>query len=114
MQTTPFLNLEVKVYETGSELHIADIENVYSFDKLEIRGITTVKKRIMIPSWNKDEDPRRGRFKPYKMTVSNTGDVSFKPYYILNIERDRQKYGLYFPCYELEVFERLTGLKAED
>lgn len=113
LQTTPFINLAVKMYETGSEIHIADIENVYSFDKLDIRGITTVNKRISIPAWNKDEDPRRGRFKPYKMTLGNTGDIFFKPYYILNIDRDGQKYGLYFPCYELEAFERMTGFKAE-
>ena len=113
LQTTPYVNVGVKIYGTESEIHIADLENVYTFDKFDMRGITTVNKRISIPTWNKDEDPRKGKFKPYKLTVNNMGDIFFKPYYILDIERDGQKYGLYFPCYELDVFERLTGFKAE-
>ena len=32
--------------------------------------------------------------------------------YILEIERENQSYGLYFPCYELGVIERFTGLMA--
>ena len=113
LQTTAYMNTCVKMYETNDELHIADLENVYSFAKLELKVITTVNKRISVPTWYKDEDPRRGSFKRYKMTVSNMGDVFFKPYYILEIEHESQIFGIYFPCYELEAFEHLTGLKAE-
>jgi hypothetical protein len=113
LQTSAYINTSVKMYETNDELHIADLENVYSFAKSELKAITTVNKRISVPTWNKDEDPRRGSFKRYKMTVNNIGNVFFKPYYILEIEHESQIFGIYFPCYELEIFERLTGLKAE-
>lgn len=113
LQTTAYINTRVKMYETNDELHIADLENVYSFAKSELKVITMVNKRISVPTWNKDEDPRRGSFKRYKMTVSNMGDVFFKPYYILEIEHESQIFGIYFPCYELETFEHLTGLKTE-
>ena len=113
LQTTAYMNVSVKMYETNDALHIADLENVYSFAKSELKVITTVNKRISVPTWNKDEDPRKGSFKRHKMTVSNMGDVFFKPYYILEIEHESQNFGIYFPCYELEIFEHLTGLKAE-
>ena len=113
LQTTAYMNVSVKMYETNDALHIADLENVYSFAKSELKVITTVNKRISVPTWNKDEDPRMGSFKRYKMTVNNMGDVFFKPYYILEIEHESQIFGIYFPCYELEILERITGLKTE-
>lgn len=113
LQMTPYANVNVKIYATLDEVSIADLENVYSFEKSEMVSITTVKKRISIPVWHKDEDPRKGKFKPYKMTVNNMGCIFFKPYYILEIKHGDQLFGLYFPCYELETIEALTGLKAE-
>lgn len=113
LQTTAYINFEVRLYATSDAIHIADRESVYSFAKNELRAITTVNKRISVPSWNKDCDPRKGEFKPYKMTVSNMGDVFFKPYHILEIEHDGQSFGIYFPCYERAAFEVTTGLRAE-
>ena len=113
LQTTPYVNVNVKMYATADEVCLADLESVYTIPKFEIRGITTVGKRISVPSWNKDEDPRSGVYKPYKMTVSNMGDVFFKPYHILEICHEGQTFGLYFPCYELETVEKITGVRAE-
>ena len=113
LQLTAYVNPEVKIFATEEDLYIADHESVYSLKKSEFKSITCVDKRVYVPMWNKDEEPTKGRFKPYKMTVNSYGCVIFKPYYILNIEHEGKIYGLYFPCYELEVFERLTGLKAE-
>lgn len=113
LQTTPYINASVKMYATQDELYIVDLDSVYTLEKYELRRITTVNKRISVSGWNKEEDPRQGSFKPYKITLNNVGDIFFKPYYILEIERDFVRYGIYFPCYELEVMERLTGLKAD-
>lgn len=112
-QLTPYLNLDLKIYENNDELCLADLDNVYSFKKSEFKSIKTVDKRISVPSWNKGEQPTKGIFKQYKMTVNNMGCVFFKPYYILELEHDGELCGIYFPCYELETFEKLTGLHAE-
>ena len=37
-----------------------------------------------------------------------------KAYHILELEHGGENYGIYFPCWELPVFERLTGLNAEE
>lgn len=112
MQMTLYFNTIVKIYATPDELHIVDLENVYSFPKSSIKSIITVNKRICVPTWNKEENPTKGKFKPYKMTVNNVGHVFFKPYYILEIEKEGEFFGVYFPCYELDTIENLTGLTA--
>lgn len=113
LESVAYFNLETKAFVKEGMLHIADVESLYSFALTELKGIKTVNKRIGIISWNKKEDPRKGEYKKYKMTVNDMGNVFFKPYHILEIERDGQSFGLYFPCYELEVLEELTGLRAE-
>ena len=112
LQTTPYFNVVVKIYADDEQLHIVDIESVYSIKKTEIKSIITVNKRISVPTWNKDEEPRKRKYKQYKMTVDSYGNVFFKPYYILEIEKDNQTFGIYFPCYELSTIENLTGLTA--
>ena len=98
MQMTEYINLAVRIYATSEEIHVADLANVYSFPKSQLTAIRTVNKRIAVPTWNKEEDPTKGRFKPYKMWVNHkTGLISFKPYYILEIKKEDQVFGLYFP-----------------
>ncbi len=113
LQLSAYANAEVAMYATDDEIHIADLENVYSFKKFEARGIITVNKRISVPFWNKDVQHNEGKYKQYNIRENNMSLMFFKPYHILRVERDGQRYGIYFPCYELEVFERLTGLRAE-
>lgn len=115
MQNVPYLNFEIKAYTDGKCLHFADTENIYSFDLSELRGISTVNKRISTMNWNKEEHPRKGEFKQYKITVSDESVpyILYKPFHILEGEHNGEKYGIYFPCYELPAFERLTGLKAK-
>ena len=111
-QSTPFINIEVKLFVEDDTLNIAELSNVYSVKISELKAIYTVKKRISVPSWNKEIGPKEDIYKPYKMTVNNVGDVYMKSYHVLELERDGAPYCIYFPCYELEHFERLTGLKA--
>lgn len=112
MQMTVYFNAIVKIYATPDELHVVDLENVYSFPKSTIKSIITVNKRISVPVWNKEEAPTKGKFKPYKMALNGYGHVFFKPYHILEIEKDGERFGVYFPCYELDTIENLTGLTA--
>ena len=113
MQTFDFLNMEVKMFVRDGKLHLADIENLYSFDMSSIKSIETVNKSVSMLSWNKESGYTEERYAKYKINENNLGNIVVKPYHILMLEQDGQEYGLYFPCYELEIFEILTGLKAE-
>ena len=112
-QVSPYINIDCKVYVENDSLHIADLENVYAFPLSELKSIKTVSKRICVPFWNKEENPKKGIYKQYKIVVNNIGLFYFKPYHILEICHNNEEFGIYFPCYELPVFEKLTGLKAE-
>ncbi len=109
-----YFNFEMKVYTEGEDVHFADLGTRHTFHRADFRAIRTVYKRVSISGWNKEDAPRSDKYKPYKLTVNNIGMVFFKSYHILELEREGRLYGIYFPCYELPVFEKLTGLTAEE
>ena len=47
------------------------------------------------------------------MTANQFGQVFSKPYHVLEFEAGEEEWGIYFPCYELPTFKKLTGLDAE-
>jgi hypothetical protein len=114
LMPTPYINFNAKAYDDGRALCVAGVDNAYSFPKDEMKAIRTVNKSIALLNWNKDEEPTKGKYKEYKLGTDNMGLVHAKPYHILEIEHNGELYGLYFPCYELPVIERLTGLRAEN
>lgn len=113
MQTCEFFNMEVKIFVRDGKLHLADVENLYSFAMSELKSIETVNKSTSLLAWNKEIGFDEERYSKYKISVNNLGNLIIKPYHILVIAHNGEEYGLYFPCYELEIFEILTGLKAE-
>ncbi len=112
LSVTPYLNHEMRAYLKDYNLCLADVGGVYSFPLESLKRITTVKKRIILPEWNKEEAYNKGIYKQYKIS-SNQYGVSVKPYYILELEKDGEEYGIYFPSYELPTFESLTLMHAE-
>lgn len=114
IQMSEYLNFEAKIYQLNGELHIADLDSVYSFKMDEIKAIRSVKKHTTLPSWNKEIGPTEDRYKPYKLGVDQYGMVHIKGYHILEIEHAGETLGIYFPSYEIETLERVTGLRAEE
>ena len=113
MATSPFVNPRVKLYLEEFNLCITDVGNVHKFPLESLKAIKRIKKNAIIPSWNKDEPYNKGYYKQFKLGASSYG-IHCKPYYVLEIERDGEIYGLYFPSYELPHFEQLTRLTAID
>ena len=108
--TSPtFLNHVFRVYRDGYTLCIADVGSLYTFPYETFKTIRKVNKAAILSAWNKEEPFSKGEYKKYKIGQTNIG-ISSKPYYILEIEKDGETYGIYFPCYELPTFEALTGL----
>ncbi len=107
---TPYINFELKIFKRSGKLCFADLTSRYDFELEKFRGITRVDKKISIPQWNKSEPHNSENFKKFRMVKNNMDCIFFKPYYILEFVKNDELYGIYFPCYELEVFERLTGL----
>ncbi len=113
MQITPYFNPVFKVFADSEKLYLANLEGKYAFPLSSVRSIRTVKKHIRVPDWNKKEAYNKGLYKQYKLTTDNYNCIHCKSYHILEIDRNGELWGIYFPCYELPVFESITGLTAQ-
>lgn len=111
--TDSYLNIDMRVYIQKDFLCFADTENVYSIPLSALESIETVKKRIPMAGWNKEDAFNEGIYKPYKITTDNVGRFWVKSYHILTFNLNNEKYGIYFPSYELSQIEKITGLRAE-
>lgn len=101
---------EFKFYIEGENICISNDEMVYGIKLSSIKGIKRVDKKIRLPQYVA-EGNRAEKFKKCNIKL---GAICYimKSYYILEFEHKNEKWGLYFPCYELPVIEELTGLKA--
>lgn len=106
-------NVNMKVYRTDDMLMLSDLDSVYAFPVSALREIRTVKKKISVHTWNKEQAPNEAPYAAYKLTVNpNLGAIFFKPYHVLLLEVEGEELGILFPPYELPLVERLTGLTA--
>ncbi len=108
-----YYNQERLVFSDGENLCFAETDGKYAVPLSSLKCIKTVKKRIAVPMWNKDESFKKGIYKQYKLTTNNIGMIFMKYYHILEFVYEGETWGIYFPCYELPEYEKLTGLKAE-
>lgn len=114
LNPTPYINVEFKAFIENDKLILADLENKYAFPLSSLKAIHKVNKNISVPGWNKDENPKKGKYKEYKLRVDDYGCVHFKPYYILEVLHNGESWGIHFPSYELPAFTELTGLTPQE
>lgn len=113
MQTAQYFNSVYKVYTDAENLYLTNLDAKHSFPLSSLRTIRTVNKRVVMDEWYKDEPYNKGQYKPYKIALTRQGEYTYKGYHILELELDGELWGIYFPSYELPIFEEITGLKAE-
>lgn len=109
----PYENHWFKIYKDTENLYLANLEGKYALPLSSLRGIRTVNKRIRVCSWNKDDAPTKGKYKQYKLSLDGYGCIRCKPYHILEFFHNGKTWGIWFPCYELPVWETMTGMKAQ-
>lgn len=108
MQVFQYFNPEFKIFADEENLYLANLEGKYAFPLSSITKMHTVKKHIRIAGWNKDEKCNKGIYKQFKLTTDNYGCIHCRQYYILEINRQGESYGIYFPSYELPTLEECT------
>ena len=109
----PYLNTVFHAFADSENLYLANLEGKYAFPLSEIVALRTVKKHIRILQWTKDEKFNKGIYKQYKLTADQYGCIHCKSYHILELNHKGVSVGIYIPCYELPVFEKLTGQKTQ-
>ena len=106
-------NCSMMAFSDDGNLYLASTEEKYAFPRASLKAIRRVDESIALPDWNKDTAPTVGIYKQFGMSVDNLDRITVPHYYILELEKNGEAWGIYFPLYELSVFEKLTGLKAE-
>lgn len=114
MQMSNYFNFVFKAFADSENLYLANLDKKYAFPLSSITSFRTVKKTVRIPEWNKEENFNKGIYKQYKLVADNAGCIHCKYYHILEINHNGETFGIYIPCYELPIFEELTGLKAQE
>ena len=105
--------MDFKAYSDSGALHLSDGAAVYSFNIKDMSGIRTVEKKIGLICWNKKVESTDAKYEKYITPSKKHSHGMIDKYHILEIERDGEITGIYFPSYELPTFERLTGVTAE-
>ncbi len=94
-------------------LCLSDITTRWDIPLECCREIITVHKRVNIGGQPDGiEKLTKEQRKKYGVGVSSGISVGFKYYHALIIERDGERYELYFAPYDIAAIERLTGLTA--
>ena len=106
-----FINFDCKLFADDDNFYVADTLSKYAFPKGSLKGIRKIDKRIDFTSWNKDTAFNKGEYKQYKIKTNDYSTFFVKPYYALQLTHNDEDYELYFPPYELETVEQLTGVK---
>lgn len=106
MQIAPYLNPVFKIFADSENLYLANLEGKYAFPKSSIVTLHTIKKNIMVLSWNKDVPMNQEPYKQYKLDTNQYGSFRCKQYHILEISDDGESIGIYIPNYEMPVFEK--------
>ncbi len=108
-----FGNTKLFIYTENGTLYLADVFQKFAVPITEITGIRKIEKRVTMDSWNKDTPHNKGEYKQYKINQGQYGEYHLRYYYALCILHNGENYELYFPPYESEIMQKLTGLKAE-
>lgn len=110
---SPYFAIELFAFKNNESLVLADSEQRYEFPLSEIEGIERINKDILIPNRGMEIiNEYHKKLTDFKMSTDDNGALHVKPYYVMTVNRLGEKYGIYFPCYSLPLFEELTGMRA--
>ncbi len=108
-----FYNTDYKAYVENDSLCIIELPYKYGIPLESVTAIKRVDEKVSFYFWNKKTPHNKGEFAQYKIKYNKSDSVYLiKYYYSLEINHNGEEYFLYFPPYELETIEKLTGLKV--
>ncbi len=107
LETAPYTSLVYRAFVKQDTLYLADLQSKYAFPLSQLRAIHTVEKKIITDGWNKEEKLTHEKYKAYKLREDDYGNLYVRSYHILELEREGETWGIYFPNYELSTVEAL-------
>jgi len=105
---TKYVNISKKMYVKDDALCISDIFYVISIPLSEIKVITPIDKKILLPSWNKEVPANHEDYKKYKIRFNQYRMFFIKSYYVIKINHNLEDYELLVPNYDIDKLLLLT------
>ena len=108
-----FTNLDMRIFVDADALCLSDTERRFDIPLADIRSLKTVKGDFSLSFWNKSVPCDAGEYRFYGIKKKHSFRYTFSTYHVLEVEREGERYGLYFPCYELPTLQELIGSVSE-
>ena len=112
MMPSIFMNFECKVYSDGDTICLADSDSVYTFNKSDIKMLRKVDSKATVYSWNKQDNPTDPKYAACGLSLNKMGMATADCYYVVEIEKNREIFGLYVPGYEAEILREVFGFET--
>ncbi len=112
--TYHFSNSIFKAYSDAENLYLASLEGTYAFPLSSIASIRTIKKRVRIMEWHKKTPYNKGFYKQFHLSSDTYGCIHCNRYYIVELTHAEKSYGIYIPCYDIAILERLINRKTQE
>lgn len=113
-EDTPYSADEIRIYEKDGRFCLFYIPFVCSFDTSELKAIKKVDEKIKVNIFVfSEESERKVKLKQRNIVIDDEYLADIDGYFYLLVEQGGEEYAVYFPSYELEAIEKLTGMKAE-
>lgn len=109
-----FRNIDCLVWRDNDELHIWNQVEQISIPLDAFITIDSMKQKVKLYRWNKDEKPSREFCKDNGIKVVDRTEYQIKTIYTIKIIKDDTTYELLLPVYEIEPFMKLTGMNNID
>lgn len=114
MSLLQYINQNVYIFVQDEMLCFADNIMVIGIPVNGIKAIKKIKKRMVLPQWNKEETIKSPTYKEYKMTMNDAGLVWMKHYYEISCDINGEEYYFLIPCYEKDAFLKTIGIEIPE
>ncbi len=93
-------NLSIYAYCQDGSLCLADNTQVFKISFSSIQKVVWVKKRLVLPEWNKEESYNSKTYKPYHIRKNDAEQYTIRGYYSLRILEERGEFEVMVPEYD--------------
>ncbi|MBQ7957650.1 MAG: hypothetical protein IJ279_06385 [Clostridia bacterium] len=106
--SVPLFNpMSFNIFKDEENFYLVCDSGKYAFKLSSIKNLHRIENKNALFFWNKSTPCNEGDYKKYKMREDEMGNIRCKAYYILEIEKDGETWGIYLPEYEKETIEKI-------
>ncbi|HIS50267.1 MAG TPA: hypothetical protein IAA80_07165 [Candidatus Gallacutalibacter pullistercoris] len=106
-------NFSIYAYCQDNSLCLADNGEVFKIPLSSIQKVVWVKKRLLLPEWNKHEPYNSKTYKPYHIRKNDAEQYIIRGYYSLRISETRGEFEVMVPEYDEKILFSLLPVQIQ-